>query len=243
MIVVLAKDRIRKALQWMGLHVTTNLKYDFHTRNIIKAVLSDGGGICIDVGCHKGEVFDDFIKYAPKHIHHGFEPIPYLFKNLVQRYQPPHHIYPFALGATNEETTFQHIKNAPAYSGLKPRKYDIADPDIEIIQVPIRKLDDIISKEESIKLIKIDVEGAELGVLLGGAETIKRSRPTILFEFGLGASDMYGTQPEDIFTFFDRLNYKLYPLLQYHKGLQPLDLPNLKKWYLEQGEFFYVAKP
>ncbi len=242
MIVVLAKDKIRKVLQWMGLHLTTNLKYDHYTTRIIKDALVDGG-ICVDVGCHKGEVFDDFIKYAPTNAHYGFEPIPAFYNKLKSRYGSQHHIFPYALAAQDGQATFQYVKNAPAYSGLRKRKYDIADPEIIEIPVAIKKLDDIVPKDEIIKLIKIDVEGAELGVLQGGRSTIVRCRPVVLFEFGLGASDAYDTTPQDIYGYFTSAQYNLFPLLQYHKKAAPLDLAALEKSYSLEGEFFYVAIP
>lgn len=61
-------------------------------------------------------------------------------------------------------------------------------------------LDDLIPLNKNIKFIKIDVEGAELGVLKGGFQTIKNSKLIIVFEHGIGAADYYGTTPEQIFS-------------------------------------------
>lgn len=43
------------------------------------------------------------------------------------------------------------------------------------------------------------MEGAELQVLRGGRDLIRRCKPVIVFEHGLGAADYYGTTPEDVF--------------------------------------------
>jgi hypothetical protein len=47
--------------------------------------------------------------------------------------------------------------------------------------------------------MKVDVEGAELQVFKGTVQTIKRSRPLIVFEHGLGAADYCGTAPEILY--------------------------------------------
>src|SRR5262249_26220258 len=50
-----------------------------------------------------------------------------------------------------------------------------------------------------VRLIKIDVEGAELQVLAGSIKTLSRDKPIIVFEHGLGAAEYYNTRPEQVF--------------------------------------------
>ena len=51
------------------------------------------------------------------------------------------------------------------------------------MQVPMRRLDDIMpSVSNRVSLIKIDVEGHELAVMMGGLKTIQTHRPAILVE-------------------------------------------------------------
>lgn len=64
------------------------------------------------------------------------------------------------------------------------------------------RLDEIIPASYPIKFIKIDVEGAELQVLRGAVDTLKRNLPTVVFEHGLGAADCYGTEPQMVFDLF-----------------------------------------
>ena len=87
----------------------------------------------------------------------------------------------------------------PGYSGLRKRRYERANETIEEILVKTARLDDILSKDFEIRFVKIDVEGAELQVLRGARETIRRWNPVIVFEHGLGAADYYQTAPEDVF--------------------------------------------
>jgi hypothetical protein len=50
------------------------------------------------------------------------------------------------------------------------------------IQVDVARLDDVLDESSRPRLIKVDVEGAELAVLRGAAETIGRARPLVVFE-------------------------------------------------------------
>jgi len=62
----------------------------------------------------------------------------------------------------------------------------------------------VIPADVIIHLIKIDVEGAEFRVMKGGAATLKRCKPVIIFEFGLGAADFYNSRPNDLHLFLTR---------------------------------------
>ena len=61
--------------------------------------------------------------------------------------------------------------------------------------------------------VKIDVEGAEEEVLLGALETLRRHRPLVAFEHGLGSADVYGTTPDRIHDLLcGQLGYEIYGL-------------------------------
>jgi FkbM family methyltransferase len=240
MFVLLLKDKLRKLISHLGIDFTQNLKYDRITHQIIKQTMS-GGGIGIDVGCHKGEILDQMIKYSPHVAHFGFEPLPHMYEQLQKKYGKLCNILPYALSDATGTTVFNFVKNAPSYSGIQERKYDIANPIIEKIDVALRRMDDVIDPNLKISLIKIDVEGAELGVLKGGISTIKRHKPVVLFEFGLGASDMYGTTPNDIFDYFNTLDYNIFLLEDYVTQKPFLTVEGLQKAYHDAGEFYFVA--
>ena len=194
------KELIRKSLVFLHMDLTKNLKYDRLTNQIMRNELKQNSN-CIDIGCHKGEILDLMFKYSPKGSHYAFEPIPYLYNDLVQKFEGRAEIYSCALSDNTGETKFNLVKNAPAYSGIKKRRYDISNPIIEEINVELRTLDNIISSDERVDFIKIDVEGGEFGVLKGAKDIIKRNKPTIIFECGKGASDFYGTKPNDLYDF------------------------------------------
>jgi len=90
------KNIIRKILNLLHLDLTKNLKYDRLTNLIISKVINNNS-ICIDIGCHKGEIIDLILKYAPKGNHWLFEPIPDLFNNLENKYSKLNNVMPYAL--------------------------------------------------------------------------------------------------------------------------------------------------
>lgn len=234
------KNIIRLALNLLHIDLTKNLEYDRLTKSIMKQVLKADSN-CIDVGCHKGEILDIVLKIAPRGKHFGFEPIPYLYNNLKKKYDGKATILPYALAAENGSSTFQHVKNAPAYSGIKKRKYNTDHPDIQEINVELKKLDDIIDPSTKIDLIKIDVEGAELMVLQGASQLIKRDKPFVIFEFGLGASDYYGTNPEDLYQLFKEAGLNISTLKAFinkDKSLTPDEFDNL---YNNKKEYYFIA--
>ena len=234
------KNIIRTALNLLHIDLTKNLEYDRLTADIMKKVLKTNSN-CVDVGCHKGEILVAMLKDAPKGKHFGFEPIPYLYQNLKKHFDGKASILPYALADKNDTSTFQLVKNAPAYSGIKKRKYEVDNPDIEEIVVQLKKLDDVIPNDTKIDLIKIDVEGAEFGVLKGATNLINRDKPYIIFEFGLGASDFYGTKPIDLYPFFLEKGLAISTLKSFIKKGDPLTLEEFGILYQENKEYYFIA--
>ena len=234
------KDLARETLMFLHLDLTQNLKYDRLTKVIMKEYLKPDSN-CIDVGCHKGEILEMMLKFAPKGRHYAFEPIPYLYNDLVQKFKDVATIYPYALSDEKGSTTFNLVKNAPAYSGLKQRHYDIENPDIEVINVEKETLDDLLG-DSRIDFIKIDVEGGEFGVLKGAKALLRKNLPTILFECGKGASDYYGTQPADIYNYLTQeIGLRLFTLNAFIKGGNALTQLEFVQCFDTVKEYYYVA--
>jgi FkbM family methyltransferase len=62
---------------------------------------------------------------------------------------------------------------------------------------------------ENVALIKVDTQGADLPVLRGAEGTIRRCRPTVLFEWERDLSFQHGAVLDDYQAFFARLGYDL----------------------------------
>lgn len=235
------KNLIRKLCIKHKIPLTKNIRYDWETVEIIKRTLNKNSN-CLDIGCHKGEILKIMCELAPEGMHIGFEPIPSLAAKLRQDFKDQNCIIlEYALSDYNGTSKFTLVESNPAYSGLKQRTFDRSHEDTSVIEVQVRKIDDLKDLPDKIDLIKIDVEGAELGVLKGARRLIIASRPLIIFEHGLGASNHYGTGPEDVYQFFESVNYLLYNTTAYLNKKSNLSEEEFKRQYTEGLEFFFVA--
>lgn len=184
--------------------------YNAQTVAIMERVL-DRRSTCIDVGCHVGAILDMMLRLAPEGRHYAFEPLPHLYSGLVQKYsgRPNVHLHEVALSDTEGEATFHHVVTNPGLSGLLKRRFDRPHEEVVEIRVKLARLDDLLPPDLEVRLVKIDVEGAELQVLRGGFEMLRRSRSLVVFEHGLGSADCYGTRPEMVFDLFADCSLRL----------------------------------
>jgi FkbM family methyltransferase len=237
------KSLAKRVIKLLPIAFTKNQQYDRQTRVIIKKVCNITSN-CVDVGTHKGEILDIFLKTSPRGFHYGFEPIPVMFESLKQKYFNKKNIFLFDYALSNDEgtTEFNYVTSNPAYSGLIKRKYDRPNETDTKITVKTNRLDNVIIPQlKKIDLIKIDVEGAEMKVLEGAVETIEKYSPVIIFEFGIGGSDIYGTTPEKLFAFFNQFNYHISLMKDYLYREPPLSMEDFKKQFYGKLNYYFVA--
>lgn len=238
------KEFIRRILIFLHIDVTKNIKYDRLTMDILDKVLCYDSN-CIDIGCFKGEILQEFIKRSPEGTHVAFEPIPGFFKALKKKFKSRQlTIHNLALSDQSGIVTFNYVIDAPAYSGIKKRDYDGKNPDIELIEVKTDTLDHMLPVDYHVDLIKIDVEGAEFKVLKGAYNTLKKSRPIIIFEFGLGASDFYKVTPEQFYQYLaEECGYQIFQLKNFLNDGNALDKDSFTKVYSTKKDYYFVASP
>jgi len=125
------KELIRKILIGLRIDLTKNIYYDRLTLKILDKVVKPDSN-CIDIGCHKGEIMEEILKRSPGGTHLAFEPIPILFQQLKEKFQNNNvQVFDIALSKSTGETTFNYVVNAPAYSGIKQRQYNVKKPKID----------------------------------------------------------------------------------------------------------------
>jgi FkbM family methyltransferase len=240
---LILKEIIKKILKKLPLRITKNQQYDYYTKKIIAKVCNSNSN-CIDIGCHKGEILDIIIKSAPSGNHFCFEPIPELYTNLMSKYKSNNlHFYKLALSNIKGNATFNHVLSNPAYSGLLKRTYDKKNEIDTEIEVETNLLDNIIPQQTKIDFIKIDVEGGELQVLEGAFNLLKNNKPIVLFEHGLGASDMYGSYPDKVFELFEQCDMKISLLVDFLKMDNSLNKKEFELQFYNRENYYFVAHP
>lgn len=232
---------LKKIVKKLPFAFTKNQEYDAQTIKILRKICHSHSN-CIDVGCHKGEVLDKILKFAPQGQHYCFEPLPDLFQGLLNKKYPSNcHFYDMALSYEKGETSFNYVISNPSYSGLLRRRYDRPDEEDTLITVKTDLLDNVIPDSVHIDFIKIDVEGGEMFVLKGAEKTIKRCKPIIVFEHGLGASDVYGTTPKQMFTFLKQCGMNVSLMKSWLDGQPPLSMEAFEEQFNLSKNYYFIA--
>lgn len=178
----------------------------------ISAILAGtlrGDSTYVDVGTNRGQVLAEAVRIAPRGRHIAFEPIPSLAEEVSAAF-PQVECRPLALGASPEVAQFCHFRKLDGWSGLR-RNAEISDEQgqPQYIDVRVSTLDaelDAVSPA----VVKIDVEGAELGVLEGARALLARARPVLIFEHVPRAAETYGATPEAIWELLAELGYVVF---------------------------------
>jgi FkbM family methyltransferase len=116
-----------------------------------------------------------------------------------------------ALGRTECEMQIGREASGGAETGnalLNPGSAN--NGEMELTTTRVRRLDDVAAelKLDRLDFAKIDVEGAELEVLHGGIETIKRFRPILYGEFNSGLMPRFGGSFVDVGKLMSPLGYR-----------------------------------
>lgn len=152
----------------------------------------------IDVGAHIGSIVSEVAHNDPSIRIVAIEAIPEKAEALRRRF-PFVETHGCAVGDHSGDVSFFVNTRKSGFSSLGTPKNSSPD-EIRKIQVRLEKLDDLVQSYD-VDTIKIDVEGAELGVLLGAIDTLKRCRPIVMFESGPPTDDGLGYSKEGIYDF------------------------------------------
>jgi|JI9StandDraft_1071089.scaffolds.fasta_scaffold06752_3 FkbM family methyltransferase len=235
------KRILRQILIRFRIPITKNIRYDIFTEDTLRAVLKADSN-CLDVGAHKGEILELLLRLAPEGKHSAFEPIPKLYNDLLIQYGKKADIYPFALSIEAGKTQFNVVTDDPAYSGIRERDYKNPNTPIEKINVEMRRLDEVLkNRTYKIHLIKIDVEGGEFDVLRGATEILKIDKPILVFECGRGASEYYGTKPDELYSFLTSFNYSIQTLGGFVKKQPSLKNSDFVSTFENRTDYYFVA--
>jgi FkbM family methyltransferase len=204
----------------------------------IKAVLAStlrSDATYVDVGANRGQVLREAVRVAPRGQHIAFEPIPSVAAELAREF-PSVDCRQLALGARADTAQFCHFRNLDGWSGLR-RSTEISDQqgDPEYITVTVSTLDAEIG-ERTPRVVKIDVEGAELEVMEGARALLSTVKPVLIFEHVPAAAALYGHPPGAVWDLLAELGYETFSVLG--------DGPFARQAFLDSGEVVnWLARP
>lgn len=198
--------RIRQNLSFRTMALTNPEQAGIMANQIIAdrliAQLCPRGGTFLDIGAHLGSTFGAACRNDPTVKVIAFEADPAKAAALTAAF-PHHRIHDLAVGETAGQATFFRNPEASGYNSLVP------STDSDRIEVRVATLDEILP-ELVVDVIKIDIEGAELGALRGGEGLIGRSLPVIMFECVLPGPNELGYSAPLLWDWLDGKGFRIF---------------------------------
>lgn len=148
---------------------------EFSGEECEKILELSGDGLCLDIGANIGAIAQ-MLEFHNKPVV-AFEPQKEIYNLLVKNFKGTSHNV--ALGNYNGTAIMPRVSygNKGNYGGLSLGTSSVLGK----VEVPVHKLDDYLF-DKPISFIKIDVEGYEQQVLMGGTKTIMEHRPIMYIE-------------------------------------------------------------
>lgn len=209
---IAVRERLRRAAQAAGVEAQAAAVYrvfdrtaardhrdNAHLTAILAACLAPDAH-CVDVGAHTGGVLRDMVRCAPDGRHIAYEPLPEHAAELARAF-PLVDVRQAALSDRAGTQDFAHLVDDPMRSSLSTAVGDDRGAGtVRTLRVRTERLDDVLPAGFEPTFVKLDVEGAETAVLRGALETLRRCRPIVVFEHGIGGADRYGSGPQDVWN-------------------------------------------
>lgn len=143
----------------------------------------------------------------------AFDPSPSSYKYLELSLAFNHvrnvELKKIALADSDGEMEFYSWGEESSGDSLRDTKRVQGTP--KIIKVPAKEMDGL-PDLPLVTVIKMDCEGAELAILQGAVDTIKRGQPFILLEFYKINRKAFDVSSSDIFDFLKQIDYSMFTL-------------------------------
>ena len=207
--------------------------------NIIRKFLRPGATY-VDVGANIGTLaLSAASKLGNTGMIFAIEAHPVTYKHLVENVE----INPFknielinsAVGEREGHLYFSNIR-----SDDMNRVVEDAETGI---RVPVNTLDNLLTKQERIELLKIDVEGYEKFVLAGALETLEKTA-VVIYEswdkhfnnFGYNSREIIGFLEDKRFKLFEHKDQKIMAIPTNHESVECENLIAIKEEFLLEND-------
>jgi FkbM family methyltransferase len=196
---------------------------------VIKNIINKGY-VIFDVGANAGDWTAEVLNQGHDVEIHLFEPIPHVYKKLIQNIDKKVISNNLAVGQKEEVKTFYYYEANPLLSTFY-RRFDVEkegwlNPPKEI-PVLTTTIDSYCQRHsiKRINFLKIDVEGGELDVLYGAKHFLETGRVDYLqFEYGGTYLDSKITLKE-AFEYLQKFRYSIFKILPDRLEYKPTFLP------------------
>ena len=158
------------------------------------------GRVFVDVGAHIGSIVAGVKRRSRPSKIVAVEAIPERAASLRRRFSGVEIVQCAAGERDGEEVAFFVNEARSGYSSLARRE------GLREIRVPLRTLD-VVLAGHAVDVIKIDIEGGELGALRGAVAVLSAHRPTIMFESAPGCGARLGYSTTALWRFLDEIGY------------------------------------
>jgi FkbM family methyltransferase len=160
-----------------------NSRDDEALRSMIRSLPADAH--CVDVGANMGHILGAMVESCPDGRHVAFEPVPQLAQDLQRRFP---HVDVCAQGVADVpgRTSFTVVPGKPSRSGISATLDLTVEAAVEEIDIEVTTLDDALPADFRPTLVKVDVEGGELEVLLGARRVLGQHHPILALEHQYG---------------------------------------------------------
>ena len=175
-----------KILVDTGEHIGFNLYWNGGYENEVVWILDkiiDKDSVCVDIGANIGIYTILCSEKGNKVI--SFEPHPAFHQRLLDNIERNgfKNVTAHQLALSSEKGGAILFSPPDSMRNKSATMKEINSELTEKISVKKDTLDNFLAKEARIDFIKIDTDGSDADVILGGKELIKKFKPTVLFEY------------------------------------------------------------
>lgn len=168
----------------------------------------------LDIGANMGFYSLALAVENPTLTVESFEPQPKVFANLsknihLNNFSSRIEIHNLGLGSVKGELTM-YIPKFTGTSGASFKNLHDDEGEGTQIKVPVNVLDEVLKTQPD--LIKLDVEGCELNVILGADKIITLLKPTIMAELLRKWMEPFGHTPQMFIDIMFKQNYLCYAI-------------------------------
>jgi len=222
----LVKTLIKQSLARFNIDCTINAFIEPVTA--LQNLVNNTKPVIVDVGAHRGETYQVFRTHFPDASLHLVEPFPASMEALHSVSKGDEHcsLHDFALSKQNGTTTL-FVNDSDATNSLYPleenaaKNWQVASlQEREQISVEVKTLDDLAKENgiETIDILKLDVQGAEMDVLLG-AQRLLNAKKIHLIQMEHIVESTYQTQ-QPLHSYLEFLTDKDYRLVDFYKPIR-----------------------